>query len=467
MKKQSILSAAALTTLAIAGAANASTLTATTVTGANVTAARTIASEVKLDAAGNAAGVVGLALTPSTGAILPSGNALLTVALTGGATFGKQVTAGAIVTNLKCAPTTTVSTGGGAAASSVTFLVSSLAGCDDVNAIHIALPVVLNGTSNVNVTTNLTTELGTAIDGGTATTATKTTDLISFAKAFDVKFTADTTATSATLKSGFKALTGDVALGTIDIATDVNLYEGIATATKVAANAASKAAITIKGDLASVNLSVTGPGFSKAAVLSGTTGTATATTDLTPVTGSYPVTAVLAKGTPVISGSNYTASVVLTPTSTYNAIPAFGPAALQPITREGTSYLIPWVASDTLAKTSTSNTVIRIANKSIAATGAVSLELLTSSKGIPASATLVPLATSIPAGGELVLTSASLQTTLGADFGRGDIRITVEGLATDLITRRFVQSTVNGALSEVSLGRNDVAGSGFGYEPTN
>lgn len=467
MKKQSILSAAALTTLAVAGAANAGTLTATPVAGANIVTARTIASEVKLDAASNAAGVVGVALTPSKGAILPSGNALLTVALTGGATFGKQVTAGAIVKNGTCAPTTTVSTGGGAAASSVTFLVSSLAGCDDTNAIHIAVPVVLNGTSNVNVTTNLTTELGTAIDGGTATTASKAGDLISFAKAFDVKFTADTTTTSATLKSGFKALTADVALGTIAIATDTSLFNGIDAASKALTAAdLSKAAITVKGDLASVNLSVTGPGLSKAAVLSGTTGTGTATTDQAPVDGTYTVTAVLAKGTPVISGSNYTASVVLTPSTTFAAVPAFGPAALQSITREGTSYLFPWVASGTLSTTSTSNTVIRIANKSIAATGAVSLELLTSSKGIPASTTLVQLAPSIAAGGELVLTSASIQTALGADFGRGDIRVTVEGLATDLITRRFVQSTVNGALSEVSMGRNDAA-SGYGFEPTN
>lgn len=468
MKKQSILSAAALTTLAIAGVANAADLTATKVGASSVTGARTIASEVKLDKT-SSVGTIGLALTPSKTAILPSGNALLTVALTGGATFGTAVTAGAIVDNGSCQPTTVISTGGGEAASSVTFLISDLTGCDNGNAINLELPVKLNGTSNVNVTTNLTTELGTAIDGGAASTynATTKTDLISFAKAFDVEVTPDTTVTAATLSSKFKGLTTDVELGTFEISVDTKAYNGVhSKATTVAAGDLSKAAITIKGDLASVNLSVTGPGLSKAAVLSGTTSTATVSTDATPIDGVYTVDAVLAAKTPVINGSAYTVSVELTPTSAYNAIPVFGPSALQSITREGTSYLFPWVASGALSATSTSNTVIRIANKGAAPTGAVSLELLTSSKGIPASASLISVATSIAAGGEKVLTSADIQALVGADFGRGDIRVTVEGLATDLITRRFVQSTVNGALSEVSMGRNDAA-SGYGFEPTN
>ena len=132
------------------------------------------------------------------------------------------------------------------------------------------------------------------------------------------------------------------------------------------------------------------------------------------------------------------------------------------MTREGASYLLPWVASGALSTTSTSNTVVRLSNIGAADTGPVSIELLTSSKGVPASTTLVPVAASIAKGGELVLTSASLQSTLGADFGRGDIRITVEGQPSDLIVRRFVQSTVNGALSEVSLGR-----SAAGAEPQN
>ena len=44
----------------------------------------------------------------------------------------------------------------------------------------------------------------------------------------------------------------------------------------------------------------------------------------------------------------------------------------------------------------------------------------------------------------------------------GDIRDTVEAQPANLIVRRFVQSTVNGALSEVSMGRD-----ALGNEPQN
>lgn len=462
MKKQSILSAAALTTLALAGAAQAGTLTAAPVAGATVAGARVIASEVKLDSKTNGTGVIGVALTPSTGAILPSGNALLTFSLTGGATFGSAVTAGAIVKNGTCAPTTTVSSGGAAAGSTVTFLISSLAGCNDTNAIHALIPAQLNSTAGVNVTSNLTTELGTAIDGGTASTvSSKGVDLISFAKAFSVKFTPDTVTTAATLVSKFKGLTADTALGTITVAADTTAYTGIAGTTQVAATDLSKAAVTLKGDFATVDVVLTGAGFSKAQTASNALGTATFTTDA-PVVGTYAVNAAVNAKTPIIAGSGYTATVELTPTTVYNAIPASGPTALQPVTREGSSFLLPWVASGTLSKTSTSNTVVRIANLGTAASGAVSIELLTSSTGAPTSTALVPVASSIAAKGELVLTSALLEAYLGADFGRGDIRITVESLGSDLSVRRFVQSTVNGALSEVSLGR-----SALGTEPQN
>ena len=47
----------------------------------------------------------------------------------------------------------------------------------------------------------------------------------------------------------------------------------------------------------------------------------------------------------------------------------------------------------------------------------------------------------------------AIQDLVGANFGRGDIRLAVEAQPANLIVRRFVQSTVNGVLSEVSLGR--------------
>lgn len=472
MKKQTLLAAAAVTTIAAAGAAQAGTLTAGATPGATVSGAVTVASEVTLDAMTNAAGVIGAYLVPSKGAILPAGNALLTVSLTGGATFGSSVGAGAISKNGTCNPTTTVSKGGAAADNSVTFLISNLAGCtssdgkDATNAIALSIPAVVTGASNVNLSSNLTTEMGTAIDGGTASTydATNKVDLITFAKAFSVVTTADTTATSATLASKFKGLTADVNLGTVTVAADNTFFKGIqAGAAKVANSDITKATFTVKGDLTTVNVTVTGGAFSATNTFAGTT--TKQTTDVAGTgTGTYTFAAATAANTPVINGGAYTVTTDLGVDPAFATPASFGPSSLQNITREGSAYLLPWVASGTLSKTSTSNTVVRISNIGTEATGAVSLELLTSSAGVAPSTTLVPVASSIASKGELVLTSDLLQTYLGADFGRGDIRITVESAPTDLVVRRFVQSTTNGALSEVSMGRTAAGG---GSEPVN
>lgn len=459
MKKQTLLGAAALTTLAVAGAANAGTLSLNTgVAGNTIKASQVVATEVVLDST-TSKGVIGLALQPTATAILPSGNSLLKVSLTGGAKFGAAVNAGAVVANAGCAPTTVVSTGGAAGDSTVTFLVSNLGGCTNAVPLHLAIPVQVSGTSTVNVDTLLTTEAGTYIDGGTAST----TNLIKFAKAFDVTFAADTVETKALLPS-FKTLSANTVLGKATIVATAGATNGIHGASApVTISDVTAAKFTLTGDFTTLDVSVTGTGVTVplAAETKAGSGIATVSTSAAPAAGDYTV-AVAAKGTaPIIKGSAYTIAADLTLAPAFTAPAQFGPSPLQTVTREGSSYLLPWVASGALATTSTSNTVVRIANTG-AATGAVSLELLTSSKGVAASTTLVPVATSIAKGGELVLTSASLQTALGADFGRGDIRVTVEGAPADLIVRRFVQSTVNGALSEVSLGR-----SAAGAEPVN
>lgn len=453
MKKQSLLTAVAMTTVAIAGAAQAQqyTLAPGNVGTATVKAAVSVASEVKLDPAVNAKGSVGLVLTPSVGAILPTGNSKLTFALTGGHTFGSAVTPGAIVANAGCAPTTVISSGGAATGNEVTFLISNLGGCNNGVPIHVQLPVQLaNTTTALGINSTFTTELGTSIDGG----AKNITNTVQFKKAFDVKTTADAVTTAATLASGFKVLTGDVALGTVVVTADTTLATGIQAAAPLVAGT----------DVTKADFKFVGLQDSKAATLK-LDAAAVPTTGLisvnNPVGAAGAVTAVAASVNP-ISASTYTAETTLTLAAGYTAQPAFGPSSLQSITREGSTVLLPWVASQTLVGTSQNETIVRIANIGNAATGAVSAELLTSSAGVPASTALVPLASSIAKGGELVITSGTLQTAFGADFGRGDVRITVEALPAGLIVRRFVRNVVNNALTEVSLGR-DVGGN----EPQN
>lgn len=460
MKKQTLLGAVALTTIAVAGGAHAGTLSAGPVGSATVKAPVILANDFDIKGAA-LSGSTGLVLTPSSGAILPTGNALLTVNIQGGATFGTAVTAGAVVANGACAPTTTVSTGGAATDKTVTFLVSNLGGCTNAVPMHFVLPTKLDGANTaVNFEAGLKTELGTPIDGGIASTYdSKTkTNLIDFKNAISVTIEADAVPTYATLASKFKALTADKALGTVKVAV-AGYAKGIDDVTKVTADTEVTAVkLTAKGDFSTVDIKANG-----ATTFTETTkGSGTATASVAGGAATHTIAAAEQGTTPVIKASTYTIAADLTAVGYKAAALTIAATPIQSITREGASYLIPWVASGALSTTSTSNTVIRMSNIGAGATGPVSVELLTSSSGVPASTALVQVAPSIAKGGELVLTSGSLQSALGADFGRGDIRITVEGQPSDLIVRRFVQSTVNGALSEVSLGRNS-----SGAEPTN
>ena len=234
MKKQTLLGAIALTTLVVgaAGAANAQqyTVVSKAAGASTVNAAATVATEVTLTGV-TSKGVLGLAVTPSATAILPGGNSVLNFTLTGGHTFGTAVTPGAIVTGGTCAPTTTISTGGLATDSSVTFLISGLGGCNNANPILAAIPAqIANTTSPIGVSTTFKTELGTSIDGGSASLA----KIVQFAPAFVVTTKADAVTTAATLASGFKSLTGDVTLGTVVVTVTPATSKGINDVTKVA-----------------------------------------------------------------------------------------------------------------------------------------------------------------------------------------------------------------------------------------
>lgn len=464
MKKQSLLGAAALSTVAFAGVANAQELTPVAAGASTVGEYRVIATESKLTST-QRTGVIGLSY--KVGAGTPSALSKLTVALSEGAVFSKAFSITQLNDDVdnECAPTISLSTGGAAGTSAATFLVEGLNKCVD-DALIFNVPVTLAATpASFNIATSLTTEAGTKIAAGTATTQTETADLISFDSAVKINIAADDVATQATIDSDFQKLATvgdfDNIIGTATVAVDTSKYLGIDSAAKIASTNFSNTAFTVVGDLENVVVAVNGE-----VVEEGEATPNEGTAIIAPVAANYTVTVTETGEDNSIPGGSYQGRIRLNvPASgaVVNSV-ATGLVSLQSVTREGAQYLIPWVASRTLAQTSTSNTVIRIANIGSSAVGRVSAELLTSSNGVTTS-TLVPLASSITPRGELVITSNSLQNAIGSDFGRADIRITVEGAPANLVVRRFVQSTVNGALSEVSLGRGN--GADVGSEPVN
>lgn len=468
MSKKLLLAAAALSAMAFAGAASAHELTfrdegggvvgnidATDTGGAN--APYNLAEEARVVSGDSA--VFLLSDTLSGGSSLPSGNVLLTVALTGG-TFDSGVTGGNIAADPVACPTftATISSGGAAGSAAVTYIISnSSAGC---SAFDLDLPIIPTGASDVTVTTTLQTEAGTPIDG-----RTDSLQVIDRVNAFQVEI--DGAIGSGALGDTYATLTETpvyteffVGAGGHDGVTETATLAQLGTITiNVDTTAYSDLQLNLvdPADLTEADVTVTGSyaAFDDADVdLDGV-----AADDVTGNVATFedregdlinnvaPFT-VVANGDP-IAASNYTAQVSYTLDNTIYTQEGPFTGALERIGRDGTNVVFPWLNDNTVSASSGTTNRIRMGNVGSEDTGPVYAEVLNSSTGV-ATAAPVQIATTIPAGGELRLSTAQLTTALGA-FGRGDVRISVEAPATDITARRYLQ-TANGGITELSNG---------------
>jgi len=163
-----------------------------------------------------------------------------------------------------------------------------------------------------------------------------------------------------------------------------------------------------------------------------------------------------------LAAVNVTATTIGTPTTsvstpqvsnvTIRAVPAtlLNPSAtasspLETIGQQGTVINAPWFGGSKAATPSW----VRLT--STAGTGGISLTLNNAvyATGDTPGATTCTVATSIAAGGELIIDSAKAKTCFG-DFVRGDIQIVVNGSQSGLTAKMRVAST-NGTVSELSL----------------
>lgn len=477
MTKNFLLAASALSVLAFAGAASAHTLTfrdngggvigdidATDTGGAALP--YNLAEEAKV-VAGDSANFL-LSDTLSGGSSLPSGNVLLTVALTGG-TYDAAITGANITAAAATCPTFTgtISSGGAEGSAAVTFIISnSSAGCASFD---IDLPIIPTGASDVTVTTTLQTEAGTPIDGRTASL-----QVIDRVNAFEVVFDAvigstapgggalgDTLATLTQLPvyTEFATVAGGIPgshaggvetatvgqLGTITIVADATAYSDLQL-TFVDPLDLTEADVVVTGSFAA---------FDEADIDLGATAGADDVTgnvatfedrevDLVNVVAPFIVEA---NGDP-IPASNYSAlvSYTLEPTIYNQEGPFTG--ALERIGRDGTNVVFPWLNDTTVSSSSGTTNRIRLGNIGTDDTGPVYAEVLNQT-GTVATAP-VEISPGIAAGGELRISTATLTSALGA-FGRGDVRISVEAPADTITARRYLQ-TANGGITELSNG---------------
>lgn len=388
-------------------------------------------------------GAATVTFKPSTGT-WPSGNVLFDVTISGagfdgamtGAAFDfSDCTNGTITAPL---PNANVSTGGADNATTVTFVVSNLNTCEPTESPTITVPFDLAMSGDFAITIGVRTEGGVPVDGGprsfTALTLADAFRGVVLAAGGD--HVADVNATPA--YTDFDPSGLGQTLGNVQLFADTDIYVSLpASATASAADfvTASVAttgnfaafqgtgdvdvdgfSATVVGNVATVGYTVAGGGGND---LIGDIITAAST----PLVAGYDIN-VTADGTSPIQASTYSTSVSYTLAAGFSAQSA-NSAAIDTISRNGTSETLPWTASATQAAGTGSTTFVRISNPTSTGMGAVSARVASSTNAATVGNSGI-LAASLPAGSEQLFTSADLEAILG-NFGRGDIEISVEG----------------------------------------
>lgn len=444
--KKIILNAASVAVLA--GAAHAITFGPVTVSATSIgTGTYNLANEVAFTTSAPA-GTITVPVLASTGT-LPSGNILLDITLTN-AVFSEQVGGAAVTKNTgtgtgacSSALSSVLSSGGNTSTGSVTFVLSGLNDCTIGQGVQAALPIRATGAGSVGVTAAFRTEASVPVDGGSLA---RSAPVVSLVSGFAPTVTADTNTTQLTLASGFKAFAGDTALGTAQVAlSTATVYSNLGGTLIDSSNVAS-VTIAVTGDFTGYG---TGTGNASVqigaatAVISGSVASATFTGTAAQAIASSAVTIGVTAGTgtsaAILNSSDYSATMTVgySTGSGFSTATESTSAALDSIRREGTTILLPWTSSATNAVSSGSTNIVRIGNRTSTAINGVFARVVNTSTSGFTNPGLVSLGSSIPANGELLITSATLEAALG-NFARGDVEIVVEAPSASLSVRRLV-----------------------------
>jgi len=453
MTKKFLLAATAMSVLAMAGTASAHTLTfrstpaVTTdidaVTVGSPTGTFLLASEIDPSLVGD--GILALSDTLTTGSSIPSGNNLYTISLTN-ATFGTSITT-AVVTGTNC--TAVLSSGGGAAQNSVTFLVSSSGG-GTCSAFNLDLPVSPNALGKVTVQTFLRTENGNAIDSSPASL-----DVITVEDAFQVVINgtvgegAGTDTFALLANPTYTTLSGDNVLGEVSIAVNEAAHYDLSPTALVTLGDVEDATVTVEGNFTAFDDA--GDPVLEEATLDSLTATSAV---FNPTNLARSVANVADTDTfsitpdgDIIPASTYKVTVSYTlDDSIYLAQPDVS-GSFERIEREGTNVLLPWMNDASTAAVTGTNNTVRISNLG-SEPAVVSADVVTSNQSGYADAGIVQLGT-VPAGGELVLRAANLAPF--GNFGRGDVELIIEADPEQITVKRYAQMA-NGTTTEVESG---------------
>lgn len=428
MTKNILLAAASVVALGFAGAASAADLTVTIAPTAATSYAidasddepdlYTIATEVD----GELTGEVAFNITYDD--LLPTANNLvITYTLGGGATFESAVSSAALTGFNEV----TLSSGGAAGSNTVSFLVSDNVPVGGVSTATLTTDIAFAAGATPSIQVNTRTENGTPIEGGNAVSpAFVFVDYDSFVSV-DTTPAADPVLQSETNFTTFAGGATSASLGTFSVTLDADVFTDLELDTADAASFEG-AELTLEGSLSDLDITVAGADVEGNTINIEGGGTYTV------------VAAITEDGTPNASDYSLIADIDLS--ADFSDLDNVEVGELASIVREGTSVVLPWVASGSLAGVNNTRNVLRISNSG-EATGQVYLEVISAStaQGVAPTYEEGAIATglTVPANGDLQITSAQMEGYLG-DFRRADIRITVEADGSDLIFRsRVVQ----------------------------
>ncbi len=408
-----------------------------------------------------------LVFAPSAGAI-PAGTYNVTWNVSGG-TFASAVPA---FTGVDAAGATATVVGALVSQTSTSITATyTVTGTSTVAGFIMTQPILV-GTAKtpVSVSGNIATQGGTAIDGGAIAAQT----IIDYRPGYKIQATAANPKLS--LNSSFKAFTGPAT--SANIATAFGIVPNINPAPTVSnTDTLYKdyvAGVLDTAPITSAKLTVSGATSTWKLQLQDTGGTPqivgadTGTTDTITVNTGAAFTAFKAgsaivslaqKTTPEVGAeSAYSVATVVTVAPTGNIItaPTLSPKTLGSVTYEGTSIYAPWVGDGTNGISYT----IRLSNSS--ATTAIPFvqarltsPFVTGTSGTVASTATCTVGT-VPASGELLVSSATLQACFG-NFKRADVTLIVGSSAAPAATTAKMRATaVNGTVSEVMLGKGVV-----------
>jgi hypothetical protein len=444
--KKILMAAVAVSALSV-GVANAATISNTsTVSGRNLAPAAgtavdsyTLASEIVTTATTTA--TAELVISPTTATTISAGNYIVTYNITGGTFTTSPVTTGSLVINV--AAGNVVSSVNTVSATSISFNVTVGAGqyltsATLTNAIKLGV-----AKPDVSISGSITTADGASVDGG-AIAAKK---IIDYRPAFVFDGTA--VDNELTIASGFEEFAGGVASTNIGTAIgfDVNTGADADDIVMISAGAVGVPAATT--DLTAAVLTLTGDVSAFDADANGTAPDADTTNVFTLGAGDLAdlqaqiLTVGLSQQATAVAGnaSDYSLGVEVEMGAGYTA-PTFASIPLGSVALEGTNFYAAWVGDGTNGI----NYSIRLGNRAAAAVTGVSVALLNSLNETTETTCVVG---TLPASGELLITSASLNACFG-NFGRADLRITVQ--ASDSSVTAKMRSVSAGVVNEQSLG---------------